>query len=104
MELTGLYVDTLNPNRRYAAYIEGLYDRVVETRRPVYSESAALAARSRSTRLTRRLTCPLASDGTTVDMFLSAQVFEEHGVTGIPSLTFADEFEPGPTIVVPPED
>ncbi len=101
LELTGLFVDALNPNKKYAAYIEGIYDLAMEQRRPVYSESLAMAARTMAARRTRRLTCPLASDGRTVDMFFSAQTFEEQGGAQAPSLTFADSFLAGPTIVVP---
>ena len=102
LELTGQFVDTLNPNKQYAAYIEGIYGLAMDSRRPVYSESQAIAARASATRTTRRLTCPLASDGHTVDMFFSAQTFEETDGSGAPSLTFADSFRPGPTVVVPP--
>lgn len=101
LELTGQFVDTLNPNKKYAAYIEGIYGLAMEARRPVYSESLAMAARASATRTTRRLTCPLASDGRTIDMFFSAQTFEETGGSAAPSLTFADSFRAGPTIVVP---
>lgn len=102
LELTGQFVDALNPNKAYARYIEGLYTRAMEARRPVYSESLAMAARSSATRRTRRLMCPLSSDGETVDMFLSGQTFDETGVTGLPTLTYADSFTPGPTIVIGP--
>lgn len=101
LELTGLFVDALNPNKKYAAYIEGIYDLATEQRRPVYSESLAMAARTAAARRTRRLFCPLASDGQTIDMFFSAQTFEEQGGAQVPSLTFADSFLAGPTIVVP---
>lgn len=92
LELTGQFVDTLNPNKKYAAYIEGIYGLAMEARRPVYSESLAMAARASATRTTRRLTCPLASDGRTIDMFFSAQTFEETGGSAAPSLTYADSF------------
>jgi hypothetical protein len=101
LELTGQFVDTLNPNKEYAAYIEGIYGLAMDTGRPVYSKSLAVAARESATRTTRRLTCPLASDGQTVDMFFSAQTFEEGGNGLVPSLTFADSFRAGPTIVLP---
>ena len=103
LELTGQFVDTLNPNKKYAAYIEGIYGLAMDTRRPVYSESLALATRASATRTTRRLTCPLANDGATVDMFFTAQTFGDRGGGDAPSLTFADSFQAGPTVVVPAE-
>jgi hypothetical protein len=100
LELTGRFVDTLNPNKRYAAYIDGLYNQVMVARRPVFSTSLALAARGEASRLTRRLMCPLSSDGVDVDMFLTGQTSQTTGVSNIPSLTYADSFSIGPTVVV----
>ncbi len=74
-ELAGGFVDALNPNRAYAAYIEYLFRLVVEKQRPVVSNSAALPGRTQSTWWVRRLTCPLSSDGRTVDLFLTGMVF-----------------------------
>jgi len=104
LELTGQFVDTLNPNKQYAAYIEGLYDLAIEARRPVYSESLAMAARAAATRTTRRIFCPLSSDGIVVDMCLGVQTFGDTGGIEPPSLTYADSFRAGPTIVIRPGD
>ncbi len=104
LELTGQFIDALNPNKQYAAYIEGLYHLTIETRRPVYSESLALAARASATRATRRIICPLSSDGNVVDMCLGFQTFVETGGFEPPSLTYADSFCAGPTIVIHPDD
>jgi hypothetical protein len=104
LELTGQFIDTLNPNKQYAAYIEGLYNLAIEARRPVYSESLALAARASATRATRRILCPLSSDGKVVDMCLGVQTFGETGGIEPPSLTYADTFRAGPTIVIHPGD
>lgn len=74
-ELAGGFVDAVNPNRAYAAYIEYLFRLAMEKQRPVVSNSAALPGRTQSTWWVRRLTCPLSSDGRTVDMFLTGMVF-----------------------------
>lgn len=104
LELTGQFIDALNPNKRYAAYIEGVYNLAIEARRPVYSESLALAARESATRSTWRVTCPLSSDGKVVDMCLGVQTFGKTGSIDPPSLTYADSFRAGPTIVIRPQD
>jgi hypothetical protein len=104
LELTGQFIDALNPNKEYAAYIEGLYTLAIETRRPVYSESLALAARDSATRSTRRITCPLSSDGQVVDMCLGFQTFVDTVGIEPPSLTYAKSFRTGPTIVIRPGD
>lgn len=100
LELTGQFVDALNPNKQYAAYIEGLYNLAIQARRPVYSESLAMAARASATRATRRILCPLSNDGTVVDMCLGVQTFGDTGGIEPPSLTYADSFRAGQTIVI----
>lgn len=87
--MKGCYIDTLMEGG-YRSYIEGLYDRLVNERSPVYSVS------SYEERLlqTKRLMLPLSSDGQTVDMVLSAQVFIRS--SGLPNSVLAVQagFEP----------
>jgi len=87
--MRGRYVDVLMQGG-YRAYIEGLYDRLVEQRCPVYSVS------SYEERLmqTKRLMLPLSSDGRQVDKVLAAQVFFH--ATGLPNtvLSVQAAFEP----------
>jgi hypothetical protein len=95
LDLTGSYIDDLNPNRDYAEYINGLYRLARDSRRPVYSETRYRAPSGR-VGLTRRLICPLADDGLTVDRFVGAQVFETDDREGdAPTYTFAASFLPG---------
>ena len=103
LDLTGRFVDKLNPNKRYAAYIEGLYGTVIVTRRPVFSSSMAVGSRLDAYRTTRRLMCPLSHDGAHVDMFLTGQTFQAIGDSEVPTLTYAEDFKPGPTEVIDPE-
>jgi hypothetical protein len=76
-DLTGRYVDEVNESARYCDYITALYRRVVERRLPVFSMSVfarpADAGPARHT--TQRLMCPLSSDGGTVDLVFTCQVF-----------------------------
>lgn len=95
LDLTGRYIDELNPNATYAAYIIGLYRKVVATQRPVYSESAYMQPASRARRSTRRVMCPLSEDGVTVDRVLAAQTFHEVTALDPPKMTYADVFQPG---------
>jgi len=95
LDLTGRYIDELNPNATYAAYIIGLYRKVLATRRPVYSESAYMEPASRARRSTRRVMCPLSADGITVDRVLAAQTFQEVTALDPPTMTYADVFQPG---------
>lgn len=87
--MRGRYVDTLMQGR-YLAYIEDLYGRVVDDRKPVYSVSAY---RGRALQ-TKRLMLPLSSDGDSVDVILSAQVFYQS--VGLPKTVLAvqEDFEP----------
>lgn len=102
LDLTGRFVDELNPNPEYAAYIEGLYRATMQARRPSYSETRYRAGSGR-TGFTRRLLCPLSSDGNAVDMFVCAQVMETEEAFGDPpTLTFAAGFEPLCLHIVPP--
>jgi len=103
LDLTGRFVDEFNPNRRYAAYIEGLYGTAIETRRPVFSSSMAVESRLYASRTTRRLMCPLSHDGARVDMFLTGQTFQAIGDGPAPTSTYAEDFQPGPTEVIDPE-
>src|SRR3546814_8442802 len=68
--MRGQYIDTMMQGS-YRAYIESLYNRLVDQRSPIYSVSTY------DQRLlhTKRLMLPLSSDGQQVDMVLSAQVF-----------------------------
>jgi hypothetical protein len=87
--MRGHYIDTLMEGA-YRAYIEGLYDRLVEQRCPVYSVS------SYDERMlqTKRLMLPLSSDGRQVDKVLAAQVFFQS--KGLPNTVLAVQsaFEP----------
>jgi hypothetical protein len=74
-EIAGGFVDAINPNRVYAAYVSGLFRMVAEKRCPVVSNSVALPGRTQSPWWTRRLMCPLSSDGAKVDLFLTGMVF-----------------------------
>lgn len=101
LDLTGRHVDEVNPNRSYAAYIAELYTQSMSARRPVYSETRYRSGSGRIG-LTRRLICPLSSDGEQIDMFVAAQVFEaDNGLGDTPTYTFAEGFEPGATLVLP---
>ncbi|MGF1592679.1 MAG: PAS domain-containing protein [Kiloniellaceae bacterium] len=87
--MRGLYIDTLMEGA-YRTYIEGLYDRLVAQRCPVYSVS------SYDERMlqTKRLMLPLSSDGSQVDKVLAAQVFFHS--KGLPNtvLSVQAAFEP----------
>jgi len=99
-DLAGMHVDELNPNPAYTGYIDSLYRRCIEARRPVYSESRYLAHKSSGLRLTRRLICPLADASGTIDRFISAQTFDAVGVGLAPTVTVADDFRHGPIEVL----
>jgi hypothetical protein len=95
LDLSGSYIEDLNPNRDYVDYINGLYRLAIAEGLPVYSETRYRAPSGR-TGLTRRLTCPLADDGVTVDKFVAAQVFETDNRDGdAPTYTHAASFLPG---------
>lgn len=59
----------------YLAYIDGLYRRVVDGRQPIFAGSRYGGADGQSPLFTERVMLPLSSDGETVDMVVSAQVF-----------------------------
>jgi hypothetical protein len=100
LDLTGRYVDELNPSQAYADYIIGLYRLVVARRRPVYSVTSYGATSSSPRRRTERLICPLGDDGGAVTMCIAGQVSTELGAGIYPTLTYADAFLPGPTEVL----
>lgn len=87
--MRGRYVDTLMQGA-YRTYIEGLYDRLVNQRCPVYSVSSYEERQMQ----TKRLMLPLSSDGREVNMVLAAQVFFH--ATGLPNtvLSVQAAFEP----------
>lgn len=95
VELSGHFIDTVNPNPIYTAYIEGLYRKAVDARRPVFSGSSYVTGTGRTKRLTKRMMCPLSSDGAIVDAVITAQVFESVGRGVPPGMTYADRFDPG---------
>ena len=95
LDLTGHYVDELNPNPDYARYIIGLYGRLLDVRRPLYSESAYLTPARNARRSTRRLMCPLSEDGVAVHHVLVGQTFVDVTRLDPPSMTYAETFQPG---------
>ena len=76
----GCYLDEVLPEK-YAQYMRGLYDKVIQTRRPLFSSSLYGASNSPLTpdfylMRTARYMAPLSSDGTTIDIVFACQVFE----------------------------
>ncbi|MGQ0675281.1 MAG: PAS domain-containing protein [Rhodospirillales bacterium] len=102
LDITGHYIDTVNPNKRYAVYVESLYAKAMEAKRPVFSSSVAMTMDAASRRLTRRLICPLSNDGVAVDMFRCGQTFQAFGAGPLPTMTYADRFDQGVVKVIPP--
>jgi hypothetical protein len=100
LDLTGHYIDELNPNPAYAEYIINLYRLTVARRRPVYSETGYVATTTSPRRRAERLICPLSDDNTTVTMCIAGQVSAEIGTGIYPTLTYADAFHPGRTEVL----
>jgi hypothetical protein len=76
-EPTGRYVDEINQQPPYRDYVIGLYRRVVAERLPVFSVSrySRQGDPTGGHRATQRLMCPLSSDGTSVDMVCTCQIF-----------------------------
>jgi hypothetical protein len=70
--MTGRYVDELTTGR-YGAYIHGLYQTLLTTRRPIYSESAYGQIED-APLVAQRLMLPLSSDGRTIDKVLCGQI------------------------------
>lgn len=101
LDLTGAYIDELNPNRDYADYISGLYALAESSRFPVLSESSFIGKSAVAKGRTQRLICPLAYDGETVDHFITTQIFErEADALGDLTMTYAAGFFPGETRVI----
>jgi hypothetical protein len=100
LDLTGRYIDELNPNQAYADYIIGLYRLGVARRRPVYSQTAYVATSTSPRRRTERLLCPLRDATGAVAMFIAGQISAEIGAGIYPTLTYADAFYPGLTEVL----
>lgn len=69
----GRHVDELAAGA-YRDYMQGLYDRLVASRRPVYS----VGSYHGRTVWTKRLMLPLSSDARAVDVVLSGQTFFFH--------------------------
>jgi hypothetical protein len=103
-EMTGQFVHIVNPDERYAAYLAGLYQQVMETGRPILSSSVALGARTSPVCSTIRLMHPLSDDARTVNMILSAQVFRKLGPERLAFITGATQYTPGETKVIEPEE
>jgi hypothetical protein len=97
LDLTGHYIEDLNPNADYNAYINGMYMQAAAARLPIYSETRYRAPSNRAG-LTRRLLCPLSNDAGIVDMFIAAQTFRtDDGPGDAPTYTYAASFMPGIT-------
>lgn len=95
LDLTGKYIDVLNPNKAYADYIQGLYRRVLATCRPVYSETTYTnPGGGGPRRQAMRLLCPLSDDGAVVQHVIGAQTYRVDQGYNPPTLTYAGDFQP----------
>ncbi|HWK47135.1 MAG TPA: PAS domain-containing protein [Stellaceae bacterium] len=96
--VTGRYVDEIVPEK-YGQYLRGLYDKLLSTRRPIFSNSVYGPSNSAVTPefyllRTSRYMAPLSSDGTVIDMVLACQTFETRPtVVNATVLDLADYFE-----------
>jgi len=95
LDLTGKYIDVLNPNKAYADYIQGLYRRVLATHRPVYSETLYVnPGGGGPRRQAMRLLCPLSDDGIVVHHVIGVQIFLVDRGFNPPTLTYAGGYQP----------
>ena len=101
LDLTGAYVDEINPNKDYARYITGLYEQAISHGLPILSESIFIGGIAVARGRTQRLICPLAHDGEGVDHFIGTQIFERgKDSVGDLTMTYAAGFLPGETRVI----
>jgi hypothetical protein len=77
-DATGRYLDEINQKPHYRDYVTALYRHVAADRLPRFSISHFFKAGEPAGRYhaTQRLMCPLSSDGTTVDVVFTCQIFE----------------------------
>lgn len=80
-DYTGKTIEELTTGST-VAFTQNLYGIVVTQAVPVYSEGSFRWA-GKEYRWTKRLHLPLTRDGTTVDMVLAGQVFEERAPGGV---------------------
>ncbi len=74
-DLTGSYLHELPERGGYRDYIIGIYERLVQERAPLFTEST-IHWKDYVTRSTQRLMMPLSNDGHTINHVLAAQIFE----------------------------
>ncbi|HUC63738.1 MAG TPA: PAS domain-containing protein [Alphaproteobacteria bacterium] len=85
MDATGLELDAVLKGEQYRRYVIGLYDRAVEERRAVYSESLLLSLDDTQVeRHVKVLFMPLSPDGAAVNMIFVVQILEfvDEGIRG----------------------
>ena len=74
---TGRFIDEVLPDKTgYQQYITGIYREICEVRRPMYTENIFELTGQMLPMLTKRLSLPLSSDGSTVNMVLAGHVFQ----------------------------
>ncbi len=72
---TGRCLDEVLPGVEYKAHVIGLYDKCVQTRRPLYSACLFLSPERHPARHTKVLFMPLSEDGESINMVFVVQVF-----------------------------
>jgi len=75
VEITGRYVDEIFRNA-YGHYLIELGQEVVRRRRPIYTELVLPPVGDGTERFIQRLSLPLSTDGTNVDMLFSGDIVE----------------------------
>ncbi|MBM3598064.1 MAG: PAS domain-containing protein [Alphaproteobacteria bacterium] len=100
LELTGRYVDEIAHAPSHRDHVHGLYDTARRARRPVYSDGIFPAGRGQVRRETKRLVCPLSTDGRTVDTFITAQIYNPLGLSIADDEEIPGDFKPGIVRVV----
>jgi hypothetical protein len=74
----GTFVDEALPETAgYRDYVNGIYQEMVRTARPMYTENIFLLGSGQADPMTtKRVSLPLSGDDVTVDMVLAAHVFD----------------------------
>jgi hypothetical protein len=76
-EPTGLFVDEVLPETAgYRDYVLGVYREMLERGLPIYTENAFAIENRDEPVIVHRVTLPLSSDGTAIDMAITGHVFD----------------------------
>jgi hypothetical protein len=97
----GRFVDEILPETAdYQHYVIGIYDEIVECRRPLYTENRFALHGHATPILAKRIMLPLSNDDQNVDMILAGHIFDYGAMRAEEAFPLVYGLQPGKRTII----